>query len=281
VLLCRFQVSGIGVGLGDGQDRARCVAEHVLADGAQEPGDPVARRQDNELGVHCIGDADQGASGQVRDDPVFHLLGRVAERVADGLAEQVLGDGPVVDGAKTVLFCAWLAWSRFRVVLALHDRTMSSVVAALDTTFRSIGGASTYVLTDNEKTVTDRHIAGIAVRNAAMVAVSSYYGVTICTCVPYDPETKGGSESTVKIAKADLVPTEANLLDEYRSFAELDALAQSAAECVDDLGAQVAFDLVLDEAAIWEWVLRKDVEAPDLATPTDFFRFHAATRGKS
>src|SRR5271165_946844 len=58
------------------------------------------------------------------------------------------GDGPVVDGAKTVLFCAWLAWSRFRVVLALHDRTMSSVVAALDTTFRSIGGASTYVLPD-------------------------------------------------------------------------------------------------------------------------------------
>ena len=22
------------------------------------------------------------------------------------------GDGPVIDGRKTVLFCAWLAWSR-------------------------------------------------------------------------------------------------------------------------------------------------------------------------
>ena len=138
------------------------------------------------------------------------------------------GDGPVVEGAKTVLFCAWLAWSRFRVIIALHDRTMPSVVAALDRTFRLIGGASTYVLTDNEKTVTDRHIAGIAVRNEAMVAVSNYYGVTICTCVPYDPESKGGSESTVKIAKADLVPTEANLLDEYRSFAELEAACAAA-----------------------------------------------------
>ena len=29
------------------------------------------------------------------------------------------GDGPVIDGRKTVLFCAWVAWSRFRVVLAL------------------------------------------------------------------------------------------------------------------------------------------------------------------
>ena len=105
---------------------------------------------------------------------------------------------------------------------------MPSVVAALDQTFRLIGGASTYVLTDNEKTVTDRHIAGVAVRNETMVAVSNYYGVTICTCVPYDPESKGGSESTVKIAKADLVPTEANLLDEYRSFAELEEACAAA-----------------------------------------------------
>jgi transposase len=138
------------------------------------------------------------------------------------------GDGPVLDGAKTVLFCAWLAWSRFRVIIALHDRTMPSVVAALDTTFRLIGGASTYVLTDNEKTVTERHIAGIAVRTQSMVAVSNYYGVTICTCVPYDPESKGGSESTVKIAKADLVPTEANLLDEYTTFAEIEEACTAA-----------------------------------------------------
>ena len=75
------------------------------------------------------------------------------------------GDGPVLDGAKTVLFVAWLAWSRFRVVLAMRDRTMPSVIAALDTTFRLIGGVPTYALTDNERTVTDRHVAGIAVCN--------------------------------------------------------------------------------------------------------------------
>ena len=38
------------------------------------------------------------------------------------------GDGPVVDGVKTVLFVAWLAWSRFRVVLPLRDKTMPSVL---------------------------------------------------------------------------------------------------------------------------------------------------------
>ncbi|MFD1276094.1 hypothetical protein ACFQ51_43810 [Streptomyces kaempferi] len=29
--------------------------------------------------------------------------------------------------------------------------------------------------------------------------------------MPYDPESKGGAEATVRIAKADLVPTSANL----------------------------------------------------------------------
>ena len=59
------------------------------------------------------------------------------------------GDGPVIDGCKTVLFCAWLAWSRFRIVIALRDRTIPTVFAALDTTFRLLGGAPTYILTEN------------------------------------------------------------------------------------------------------------------------------------
>jgi hypothetical protein len=132
------------------------------------------------------------------------------------------GAGPVIDGIKVILFCAWLAWSRFRVIIPLGDRSLPSVIYALDKTFRVISGAPTYVLTDNEKTVTDYHLCGIAVRNEAAVAVSRYYGISLCTCVPFDPESKGGSESTVKIAKADLVPTEYNLLDDYSSFSELE-----------------------------------------------------------
>lgn len=129
--------------------------------------------------------------------------------------------GPMLAGQRVVLFVAWLAWSRFRVVIPLRDRTMPSVIAALDATFRRCGGAPTFALTDNEKTVTDRHIAGIAVRNPQIVAVAHYYGLTIATCVPADPESKGGSESTVKLAKADLVPTGHNLLDDYQSWDQL------------------------------------------------------------
>ena len=143
------------------------------------------------------------------------------------------GDGPVIDGRKTVLFCAWLAWSRFRVVLALRDRTAPSVFAALDVTLRRLGGAPTYVLTDNEKTVTTGHIAGIAVRNPQVVSFARFYGVTVHTCEPADPASKGGSESTVKIAKADLVPTTANLLEAYGSFVELEAACEQFCDTVN------------------------------------------------
>jgi transposase len=136
------------------------------------------------------------------------------------------GDGPRVAGRATVLLCAWLAWSRFRVVVPLWDRTMASVVMGLDRALRAFGGAPTYALTDNEKTVSVDHVCGIAVRNPQIVSVARHYGVTIATCVPADPESKGGSEATVRIARADLVPTDCNLRAAYESFAELDA------ECV-------------------------------------------------
>lgn len=136
------------------------------------------------------------------------------------------GDGPVVDGRKTMLFCAWLAWSRFRVVVALRDKTLPSVVIGIDRALRAFGGAPTYLLTDNEKTVSVDHVCGIAVRNPQIVSVARHYGLTIQTCVPADPQSKGGSEATVRIAKADLLPSDLNLRPEYASFAELEEACQ-------------------------------------------------------
>jgi transposase len=132
------------------------------------------------------------------------------------------GEGPVVAGARTVLFCAWLAWSRYRVVVPLREKTLPSVVIGLDRTLRRFDGVPTYALTDNEKTVTVEHVCGIAVRNPQIVEVSRHYGLTIATCEPADPQSKGGSENTVKIAKADLVPTDHNLREEYEDFTALE-----------------------------------------------------------
>jgi transposase len=91
------------------------------------------------------------------------------------------GYGPVVpgpDGAprRTLLFCAWLAWSRFRVVIPTWDRTLGTLISCLDATLQVIGGAPTYALTDNEKTVTIDVVAGLRVRHPEIVAACRHYG---------------------------------------------------------------------------------------------------------
>ena len=79
--------------------------------------------------------------------------------------------GPMVDARPTQLFCAWLA--------------------CLDATLRAIGGAPTYLLTDNERTISVDRVAGVAVRHPEIVAAGRHYGCEVHACVPYDPEFEG------------------------------------------------------------------------------------------
>ena len=41
------------------------------------------------------------------------------------------------------------------MVIPVWDRTLATLISCVDQTLRRIGGAPTYVLTDNEKTVTE------------------------------------------------------------------------------------------------------------------------------
>ena len=86
------------------------------------------------------------------------------------------GEGPRIGGRRTNLFCAWLAWSRHRVVIPTWDRTLPTVIGCLDRAMRVWGGVQTYWLTDNEQTVSIDHVAGIAVRNPALVAAAALWG---------------------------------------------------------------------------------------------------------
>ena len=83
--------------------------------------------------------------------------------------------------------------------------------------------------------MTVEHVAGIAVRNATIVEVSRHYGLTIATCEPADSQSKGGSEATVKLAKADLVPTDHNLREQY---ADWRALEQACEQFMADVNTR-------------------------------------------
>lgn len=168
------------------------------------------------------------------------------------------GEGPRVPGPdgtlrRTVLFCAWLAWSRFRVVIAVWDQTLPTLIACLDATLRRIGGVPKYVLTDNAKTVSIDHVAGVAVCHPEIVAAARHYGTQVHTCIPFDPESKGGTESTVRLAKADVVPTEANLRPAYGSFAELEVACEEFCAKVNSRvhreSARIPAEALIDERA--------------------------------
>jgi transposase len=155
---------------------------------------------------------------------------------AGQLAQWDWGQGPRTGVRVTNLFCAWLAWCRSRVIIATWDRTLPALIGRLDRAMRAVDGAATYWLTDNERSVTVDHVARIAVRQRLIVQVGHHDGVTIAACVPADPESTGGSDATVRVVKADLVPTEANLLDDDASWAELTAACSAF---VDEVNGRV------------------------------------------
>jgi hypothetical protein len=59
------------------------------------------------------------------------------------------GEGPGVCGRRTQLFAAWLAWSRFRVVIPAWDQQLGTLTWCIDQALRAVGGAPTYLLTGN------------------------------------------------------------------------------------------------------------------------------------
>jgi hypothetical protein len=107
------------------------------------------------------------------------------------------------------------------------------LIACLDATLRQVGGVPAYLLGDNAKTVTVEHVAGVAIRHPTVVAAGRHYGTTVQSCEPFDPESKGGVEATVKIAKADLVPTETNLRGQYATFLDLVAACEQWCEHIN------------------------------------------------
>jgi hypothetical protein len=52
------------------------------------------------------------------------------------------GDGPQIRSRKTQLFSAWLAWSRFRVVIPAWDQQLGTLTWCIDQALRAVGGAA-------------------------------------------------------------------------------------------------------------------------------------------
>ena len=144
------------------------------------------------------------------------------------------GEHLVIDwGALAGLhvFCAVLAWSRFRFVRFAADERAETTLGMLAECFEVLGGVPGKVLADRMGCLKGGVVANVVVPTAEYVRFAAHYGFRPDFCEAADPESKGIVENLVGYAKSDLMVPQA-------PFGDLAAANAAAAEwCAEVNGA--------------------------------------------
>ena len=118
------------------------------------------------------------------------------------------GDTLAIDwGAEGGLhvFCAVLAWSRFRFVRFAADEKAATTLSLLAECFEVLGGVPKTVLADRMGCLKAGVVANVVVPAAEYVRFATHYGFRPDFCEAADPESKGIVEHLVGYAKRDLI----------------------------------------------------------------------------
>jgi len=115
----------------------------------------------------------------------------------------------VLAGRRVHVFCAVLAWSRFRFVRFAGDERQPTTLAMLAECFEVLGGVPKTVLADRMACLKGAVVANVVVPAPDYVRFASHYRFRPDFCHAADPESKGIVENLVGYAKGDLlVPLE-------------------------------------------------------------------------
>jgi transposase len=115
----------------------------------------------------------------------------------------------IVAGRKVHVFCAVLAWSRFRFVRFAADEQQSATLGMLAECFEVLGGVPKVVLADRMGCLKGGVVANVVVAAPDYVRFATHYRFRPDFCHAADPESKGIVENLVGYAKDDLlVPLE-------------------------------------------------------------------------
>jgi transposase len=129
------------------------------------------------------------------------------------------------------VFCAVLAWCRFRFVRFAADERSATTLALLAECFEALGGVPGKVLADRMGCLKGGVVANVVVPAPEYVRFAAHYGFRPDFCQAADPESKGIVENLVGYAKRDLMIPQA-------PFADLAAAnAAAAAWCAEVNGA--------------------------------------------
>jgi transposase len=103
------------------------------------------------------------------------------------------------------VFCAVLAWSRFRFVRFADNERAMTTFELLAECFEVLGGVPQVVLADRMGCLKAGVVANLVVPTADYVRFATFYGFRPDFCQPADPESKGMVERLVGYAKTDLM----------------------------------------------------------------------------
>ena len=112
------------------------------------------------------------------------------------------------------VFCAVLAWSRWRFVFFTDNLGSDATLGALAACFEELGGVPKTALTDRMGCLKGGTVAGVVVPTAAYVRFATHYGFRPDFCEGQDPASKGLVENLVGYVKSDLmIPAELTVTD--------------------------------------------------------------------
>jgi hypothetical protein len=118
------------------------------------------------------------------------------------------GEHLVIDWASEggwEIFCAVLAWSRYRFVRFGVDQTRETTLRLLAECFEELGGAPAVVLTDRMGCLKAGIVANVVVPHPDYVRFATHYGFRPDFCESADPESKGVVEHLCGYAQQDLL----------------------------------------------------------------------------
>jgi transposase len=130
------------------------------------------------------------------------------------------------------VFCAVLAWSRFRFVRFAADERAETTLGMLAECFEVLGGVPGKVLADRMGCLKGGVAANVVVPAGHYVRFAAHYGFRPDFCEAADPESKGIVENLVGYAKRDLMIPQA-------PFSDLAAANAAAAAWCAEVNAAV------------------------------------------
>jgi transposase len=110
-----------------------------------------------------------------------------------------------VNGVMLHVFCAVLAWSRFRFVRFAADEKAATTMGMLAECFEELGGVPKVVLADRMGCLKRGVVANLVVPTPDYVRFATHYRFRPDYCEAADPESKGMVENLVGYAKSDLM----------------------------------------------------------------------------